>query len=265
MHSHASRNETDGIAGFDIGGPEESYFLHGPAGYHALWDSRLYDYSRWETLRFLLSNVRFWLEEYRLDGFRFDGVTSMLYQHHGIARSFSGSYNEYFGFDTNVDACVYLMLANSVVARAGAASIAEDVSGMPTLSRPVAEAGLGFTARLAMGLPDFFTKLLTGGKRDEDWAMLSFVSALCQRRYSEKTIAYVECHDQVREGLSCRNGPRPLDGLCGEAAAEGCGLSPRLEPALNRDYPFPARSRSWGTRRWPSGSWMRRCIQACLF
>lgn len=43
--------------------------------------------SSWEVLRFLLSNLRWWMEEYRFDGFRFDGITSMLYHHHGVGMS----------------------------------------------------------------------------------------------------------------------------------------------------------------------------------
>ena len=115
VHSHASKNEMDGLAGFDWGqGEGMNYFLTGDRGYHSQWDSRCFDYANWETLRFLLSNVRWWLEEYKFDGFRFDGVTSMLYHHHGINFGFSGNYAEYFGMGTNVDAVAYLQLANEL-------------------------------------------------------------------------------------------------------------------------------------------------------
>jgi 1,4-alpha-glucan branching enzyme len=126
------------------------------------WDSRLLNYRNWEVQRYLLSNVRWWLEEYHFDGFRFDGVTSMLYHHHGINRGFSGNYAEYFSPETNVDACVYLMLANELMHRldSDTISIAEDVSGMPVLGRPVDEGGLGFDYRLGMAIPDVWIDLL---------------------------------------------------------------------------------------------------------
>eukprot|EP00208_Stichococcus_sp_RCC1054_P002995 CAMPEP_0206143896 /NCGR_PEP_ID=MMETSP1473-20131121/22240_1 /ASSEMBLY_ACC=CAM_ASM_001109 /TAXON_ID=1461547 /ORGANISM="Stichococcus sp, Strain RCC1054" /LENGTH=642 /DNA_ID=CAMNT_0053539511 /DNA_START=296 /DNA_END=2220 /DNA_ORIENTATION=- len=202
VHSHISSNTDDGLAGFDIGqSAEDGYFLTGEAGYHSQWDSRLFNYRSWEVLRYLLSNLRWWLEEYRFDGFRFDGVTSMLYHHHGINRSFSGGYGDYFGPDSNVDAAVYLMLANDLVHEVvpGAITIAEDVSGMPGLGRPVAEGGVGFDFRLAMGLPDFWVRLLKE-RRDEHWSMSELVGVLCNRRYTEQSVGYVESHDQALVG-----------------------------------------------------------------
>ena len=202
VHSHASANVADGLNGFDFGqAAEASYFHTGPRGYHSLWDSRCFNYGGWEAQRLLLSNVRWWLEEYRFDGFRFDGVTSMLYTHHGIGRAFSGDYGEYFGLDTDVEAVVYLMLANALVARLrpDATVVAEDVSGMPTLCRPVAEGGVGFTHRLAMAVPDYWIRLLKG-VRDEDWGMHELVVQLCNRRYSERCVAYAESHDQALVG-----------------------------------------------------------------
>ena len=174
------------------------------------WDSRLLKYSNWEVQRYLLSNLRYWLEEFKFDGFRFDGVTSMLYQHHGIKRGFSGNYAEYFGPETNVDACVYLMLANDLMHDLNPAtlSIAEDVSGMPVLGRPVYEGGMGFDYRLGMAIPDLWIDLLKN-THDEDWKMSRIVGTLCNRRYSEKTVAYAESHDQSIVGahlllLRCR-------------------------------------------------------------
>lgn len=202
VHSHVSNNVDDGLNGYDFGqGTEESYFHTGERGYHTAWDSRLYNYSNWEVMRYLLSNLRWWLEEYRLDGFRFDGVTSMLYHHHGLNRAFSGEYGEYFSTDTDVDACVYLMLANELAKELNpeATLIAEEVSGMPTLCRPVSEGGLGFDYRLAMGVPDEWIKLLKH-TRDEHWSMHHLVNTLCNRRYTEKTVAYVESHDQALVG-----------------------------------------------------------------
>ncbi|EIE25420.1 starch branching enzyme [Coccomyxa subellipsoidea C-169] len=202
VHSHVSSNADDGIAGYDLGqGEEGNYFCSGERGYHTVWDSRLFNYRNWEVLRYLLSNLRWWLEEYRFDGFRFDGVTSMLYWHHGINMSFSGDYKEYFSPATNVDAVVYLMLANVLVHELlpQAITVAEDVSGMPALGRPVSEGGCGFDYRLGMGIPDQWMRLVKD-VRDENWSMTGLVSSLCNRRYTERTVAYVESHDQSLVG-----------------------------------------------------------------
>ena len=209
VHSHASDNFQDGIADLDGGA---STGKSGPYTFpykHPLWDSAMFDYSRWETLRFLLSNVRYWIEEIGFDGFRFDGVTSMLYKHHGVGVGFSGDYKEYF-CSLDEDAAVYLMLANDVAHQSrqrrlgnsmcsAAVTIAEDVSGMPLLCRPVDEGGFGFDYRLGMAIPDEWIKCVKE-KRDEDWSMGHLVHTLTNRRYLEKTIAYVESHDQAIVG-----------------------------------------------------------------
>ena len=138
VHSHASKNVEDGLNNWD--GSEAGYFHEGDRGSHPLWDSRLFNYTLWETLRFLLSNLRMWIEDYGFDGFRFDGVTSMLYHSRGLGQGFSGGYHEYFGLNTDTDALVYLMLANYLVERltdGQGITIAEDVSGMPALCRPI--------------------------------------------------------------------------------------------------------------------------------
>lgn len=166
VHSHASSNVDDGLAGLEAGSDGSAYLKGGAAGKHAAWGSRCFNYAAWETQRLLLSNLRFWMDEFKVDGFRFDGVTSMLYVHHGINKAFSGSYAEYFSPETDLDAVAYLMLANDLIhsLRPGAASIAEDVSGMPTLCRPIAEGGVGFDARLASAfvlLRDFVLNLVS--------------------------------------------------------------------------------------------------------
>lgn len=199
VHSHASNNVTDGLNGFDVGQcSQESYFHTGDRGYHKSWDSRLFNYANWEVLRFLLSNLRWWLEEFKFDGFRFDGVTSMLYHHHGINMAFTGNYDEYFSEATDVDAVLYLMLANSLIHNIlpDATVIAEDVSGMPGLGRPVFEGGIGFEYRLAMAIPDKWIDYLKN-KNDEDWSMNEISWSLTNRRYTEKCISYAESHDQV--------------------------------------------------------------------
>jgi len=154
-----------------------------------------------EVLRFLLSNIRFWMEEYCFDGFRFDGVTSMLYHSHGIAHAFSGHYDEYFGLAVDTESVVYLQLANYLLHTLykDAITIAEEVSGMPTLCRPVEEGGCGFDFRLAMAIPDKWIKLLKEVK-DEDWELGNIVFTLENRRWKEASIAYAESHDQALVG-----------------------------------------------------------------
>ncbi|KAK3285361.1 1,4-alpha-glucan-branching enzyme [Cymbomonas tetramitiformis] len=201
VHSHISNNIDDGLNGFDFGQHEgDNYFLSGERGYHWLWDSRLYNYDNREVQRYLLSNLRWWMDEYNFDGFRFDGVTSMLYHHHGLQMEFTGNYEEYFGTQTNVDAVVYLMLASQLGQElrpdGPPTMIAEDVSGMPALCRPVAEGGVGFDYRLAMSVPDMWISMLED-QSDEEWSMNRIVSVMCNRRRGvEQTIAYPESHDQ---------------------------------------------------------------------
>ncbi|KAI3725241.1 hypothetical protein L1987_65022 [Smallanthus sonchifolius] len=198
VHSHASNNTLDGLNMFD--GTDSHYFHSGERGYHCLWDSRLFNYGHWEVLRYLLSNARWWLDEYKFDGFRFDGVTSMMYTHHGLQVGFTGNYNEYFGLATDVDAVVYLMLVNDVIHGLfpEAISIGEDVSGMPTFGIPVQDGGVGFDYRLHMAIADKWIELLKS--RDEDWKMGDIVHTLTNRRWSEKCVAYAESHDQALVG-----------------------------------------------------------------
>ncbi|QSL64672.1 hypothetical protein MERGE_001974 [Pneumocystis wakefieldiae] len=199
VHSHASKNVEDGINMFD--GTDHLYFHEGKRGVHELWDSRLFNYGNYEVLRFLLSNLRFYIEEFSFDGFRFDGVTSIMYSHHGIGVSFSGNYDEYFGPDADDEGIVYLTLANEILHRfyPFCITIAEDVSGMPGLCIPTSMGGIGFDYRLAMALPDMWINLLKN-KKDEDWDMGNICYTLTNRRYMEKTISYAESHDQSLVG-----------------------------------------------------------------
>nr|AYH91757.1 1,4-alpha-glucan-branching enzyme-like protein [Pomacea canaliculata] len=200
VHSHASKNVVDGLNQFD--GTNSCYFHDGGRGNHDLWDSRLFNYTEWEVLRFLLSNLRMWIDEYHFDGFRFDGVTSMLYHTHGMGHGFTGHYDEYFGLNTDTDSFAYLTLSNYMLHKFYPdfmITIAEDVSGMPTLCRPVIEGGCGFDYRLAMGLPDMWIKLLKNVK-DDDWDMTNIAHTLTNRRFSEPCIAYCESHDQALVG-----------------------------------------------------------------
>jgi 1,4-alpha-glucan branching enzyme len=199
VHSHAVRNTQEGLNLLD--GTEHQYFHALPRGLHAAWDSMVFDYSKFEVLRFLLSNVRYWLEEFRFDGFRFDGVTSMLYLDHGLARSFS-SYDDYFGANVDEDAVTYVKLANLLahsLPKRDVITIAEDVSGMPGMARKLEEGGLGFDFRLAMGVPDYWIKVVKEW-RDEAWRMDELFGAMLNRRHDEKHVAYAESHDQALVG-----------------------------------------------------------------
>jgi 1,4-alpha-glucan branching enzyme len=197
VHSHAVKNLAEGLNEFD--GSDHQYFHSGGRGYHEGWDSKLFDYGKWEVKKFLLSNVRYWLEEFHFDGYRFDGVTSMLYFHHGFTAF--DNYDKYFKGGVDWDAVTYLQLANEIIhtIKKNAVSIAEDVSGMPGLSRRPEEGGIGFDFRLAMGIPDYWIKTLKE-KSDEQWDIYEMWSVLNNRRYKEKTIAYVESHDQAMVG-----------------------------------------------------------------
>ena len=198
VHSHAAANEVEGISRFD--GSLYQYFHDGPRGRHAAWDSRCFDYGKDEVLHFLLSNCRFWLDEYRVDGFRFDGVTSMLYRDHGLGKAFTG-YLDYFDANVDEDALTYLALANRLIheLRGDAITIAEDVSGMPALAVSQKEGGIGFDYRFAMGVPDTWIKL-TKDTLDEHWSMGHLWHELNNRRADEKTISYAESHDQALVG-----------------------------------------------------------------
>ena len=195
VHSHASSNVDDGFNNWD--GTDYLYFHGGKMGHHSLWDSRLFNYSSYETLRFLLSNCAYYSEKFRFDGFRFDGITSILYRNHGIKYSFSGDYNEYFSNNFDEDGGVYLMLANKLLHQINpeVITIAEDVSGMPGLCLTVEQGGFGFDYRLNMSVSDKWIQLLKEYK-DENWNMGNLVFTLTNRRYNEKHIGYCESHDQ---------------------------------------------------------------------
>lgn len=197
VHSHAVKNLAEGLNEFD--GTDHQYFHGGEKGDHPQWDSKCFNYGKEEVQRFLLSNVRYWLEEYHFDGFRFDGVTSMLYDHHGSV-SFD-HYDKYFSDGVDHDCVLYLQLATTLAEsiKPGVLNIAEDMSGMPGLCRPIHEGGIGFSHRLAMGLPDYWIKLLKH-KSDDDWNVEEIWGTLTNRRHMEANIAYAESHDQALVG-----------------------------------------------------------------
>ncbi len=198
IHSHAVKNELEGMGRFD--GTRYQYFHDGGRGEHPAWDSLCFDYGKLQVLHFLLSNCRFWLDEYKFDGYRFDGITSMLYHHHGLGCAF-GNYADYFNDNVDEDAMTYLTLANDMIhsVRPDAITVAEDVSGMPGLAAKDEDGGCGFDYRLGMGVPDHWFRLLREVP-DEYWDMGQTWHALTDHRPDEKIITYVECHDQAIVG-----------------------------------------------------------------
>jgi len=198
VHSHAVKNEVEGLGRFD--GSTDQYFYQGDRREHPAWDSLCFNYARNEVLHFLLSNCKYWLDEYHFDGFRFDGVTSMLYLNHGLGQDFGG-YADYYNLGEDGDAICYLTLANKLIHEVNpyAITIAEEMSGMPGLASPIKNGGMGFDYRLAMGIPDYWIKILKE-KKDEDWNVTDIMWTMTNRRAEEKTISYVESHDQALVG-----------------------------------------------------------------
>ncbi|MDR1919332.1 MAG: alpha amylase C-terminal domain-containing protein [Tannerellaceae bacterium] len=198
VHSHAVKNEVEGLGRFD--GSYDQYFYTGERREHPAWDSLCFNYGKNEVLHFLLSNCKFWLDEYRFDGYRFDGVTSMLYYSHGLGENFS-NYGDYYNGHQDGDAIMYLTLANKLIheVKPSAITIAEEVSGMPGLAVKPEEGGYGFDYRMAMNIPDYWIKTIKE-RKDEDWHPSSIWWETTNRRADEKTISYAESHDQALVG-----------------------------------------------------------------
>lgn len=198
VHSHAVKNETEGLSRFD--GTTDLYFHGGARGEHPAWDSRCFDYGKDEVLHFLLSNIRYWLEEFHFDGFRFDGVTSMLYLDHGLGKNFV-TYSDYFTGGEDEEALLYLTMANRLIydINPSAISIAEEMSGFPGIAGAIDDGGVGFNYRLSMGVPDYWIKLIKEVP-DEQWPVGQIYHELTQHRPEEQTISYAESHDQALVG-----------------------------------------------------------------
>lgn len=198
VHSHAVKNEVEGLGKYD--GTRYQFFHEGSKGEHPAWDSYCFNYEKNEVLHFLFSNIRYWLEEFRFDGFRFDGVTSMLYLDHGLGKAFT-SYEDYFNPNVDEEAITYFILANKLIHQINpkALSVAEEMSGMPGLATPVEEGGLGFDYRMAMGIPDYWIKLIKD-VGDDNWDMGQLFHELTSKRLDEKVVSYAESHDQALVG-----------------------------------------------------------------
>ena len=197
VHSHAVKNTAEGINMFD--GTEWQFFHSGDKGDHPAWGTKCFDYGKTGVLHFLLSNLKFWMTEYHFDGFRFDGVTSMLYHDHGLGTDFNDN-SKYFSYNTHTEAITYLQLANELIREVNpnAVTIAEDMSGMPGMALPIEDGGIGFDYRLGMGLPDMWIKAVKG--QDQFWDINKMWGDMCLRRPGENTVAYVESHDQALVG-----------------------------------------------------------------
>lgn len=198
VHSHAVKNEEEGLGKYD--GTRFQFFHDGPRGEHPAWDSFCFNYGKDEVLHFLLSNIRYWLEDFKFDGFRFDGVTSMLYFDHGLGKAFT-QYADYFDGGVDQEAVSYFYLSNKLIheLKPKALSIAEEVSGMPGLATPIDMGGYGFDYRMAMGVPDFWIKLIKEVP-DEHWDMGQLFYELTAKRLDEKVVSYAESHDQALVG-----------------------------------------------------------------
>ena len=198
VHSHSVKNVAEGLG--NLAGDPCQYFCTGDRREHPAWDSLCFDYGKDAVVHFLLSNCKYWMKEFRFDGFRFDGVTSMIYYSHGLGETFT-SYNDYFDGSQDKDAICYLTLANKLVHQVNpqAVTIAEEVSGMPGLAVPARDGGMGFDYRLAMNIPDFWIKTIKE-LRDEEWNVSAILWELTNRRLDERTISYVESHDQALVG-----------------------------------------------------------------
>ena len=198
VHSHSVKNEYEGLG--NLAGDPNQYFLPGDRHEHSAWGSLCFDYGKDQVLHYLLSNCKYWLDEFKFDGYRFDGVTSMLYYSHGLGEAFC-NYDDYFNGHQDDDAICYLMLANRLIHQFNprAITIAEEVSGMPGLAAPFDDGGFGFDYRLAMNIPDYWIKTIKE-KKDEDWSMAGIFWEVTNRRKDEKTISYVESHDQALVG-----------------------------------------------------------------
>ena len=198
VHSHAVKTTAEGINMFD--GTTWQFFHDGEKGDHPAWGTKCFDYGKTGVIHFLLSNLKFWMTEYHFDGFRFDGVTSMLYHDHGLGTDFDNN-SKYFSYNTHVEAVTYLQLANELIRQVNpnAITIAEDMSGMPGMCLPIEQGGIGFDYRLGMGLPDMWIRTVKE-KQDTEWDIGKMWGDMCLRRPGENTVAYVESHDQALVG-----------------------------------------------------------------
>ncbi len=193
-HSHAAPNTEQGIARYDA----SAYFF---ADKDNQWGTLSFDYGKEMTRRFLLSNCRWWMEEFHVDGFRFDAVGNMIYRDHGFGDDFSHVGRCFYTADgsnrVDEDGVLYLELANTLIheLKPQSLTVAEEFSGMPGMTSPTRDAGLGFDYRFAMGIPDFWGKFIKEGR-----PIGTLWHEMTNHRRYERTISYVACHDQCING-----------------------------------------------------------------
>jgi 1,4-alpha-glucan branching enzyme len=120
-------------------------------GYHPDWKSYIFNYGRYEVRSFLISNAKFWLERYHIDGLRVDAVASMLY------RDYSRNEGEWipniYGGRENLEVISLLKEINEVIYQSfpDVQTIAEESTAFPGVSRPTYDGGLGFGMKWMMG------------------------------------------------------------------------------------------------------------------
>ena len=120
-------------------------------GRHLDWGTLIYNFGRVEVTNFLIANALFWLERYGIDGLRVDAVASMLYLDY--SRPSGGWIPNRFGGRENLEAIAFLRRTNTEVYGhfPNAATIAEESTAWPQVTRPVDGGGLGFGYKWNMG------------------------------------------------------------------------------------------------------------------
>lgn len=103
-----------------------------------------FDYSKPQVRSFLMSNIRYWIEEYHVDGLKFSETASMLYLDYGrkpgewIPNIYGGKENiNAVEFIQNVRKMVDSLQKNTILA-------AEESSGWQFVTGDIADGGLGF-------------------------------------------------------------------------------------------------------------------------
>ena len=120
-------------------------------GRHPEWHTQVFDLGRREVRNFLISNARFWLDRYHIDGLRVDAVASMLYLDY--ARAAAEWVPNAQGGRENPDAVDFLRILNETIDRdfPDVMTIAEESTTWPGVSRPIDTGGLGFRFKWNMG------------------------------------------------------------------------------------------------------------------
>ncbi len=120
-------------------------------GFHPDWNTCIYNYGRGEVISYLLSNALYWLDEFHIDGLRFDAVASMLYLDYSRK---DGEWlpNQYGGRE-NIEA---IDLLRSITGRAyfnypGIMLVAEESTAWPGVTDFTGNGGLGFGFKWNMG------------------------------------------------------------------------------------------------------------------